>query len=187
MGRVRWAALKPRDNIAALVYVSFLVIWVATCLVFEFCNLCTTRLVWIAFGFGIGYQLFTGLHASYRPLIEKPEHERKLLKWITQYLTAFVLAITLIMLVGVQLSDASVDAIRYDPTLRAFYSFEFLALGFVLLFVFPTYWFGPKNKKEENWENKWLRLTRHIKTASYLAAIFFCLAGVVELATYLLL
>lgn len=180
MDKLTRAVTKPRDKIAAGVYAFFLAIWLASCLVLWLCGLCTTRWVWVAFGAGIGYQVFAGVHAYYWPLMEEPERERGLLKWITEYLTAFVLAITIVMLVGVQLSGSSLEAIRDAPALLAFYRFEFLALGFVLLFVFPTYWFGPKK------EAKWLRLTRHVKTAGYLVAIFFCLAGVVELANYLL-
>jgi hypothetical protein len=171
---------ETRDKkVAAVVYACFLAIWLAICLLLWCCGLCTTPWVWIPFGAGIAYLAFTGVHASRWPLIKEPDKERGLLKWISQYLTAFVLAITIVMLVGLELAGASAKVIRNTPELSAFYRFEFLALGFVLLFVFPTYWFG--GKKEE----KWLPLTRHLKTAGYLSAVFFCLAGIVELATYL--
>jgi len=138
-------------------------------------------LVWIPFIGGIAYLVFTLVHAYRWPLIEEPDKERGLLKWITQYLTAFVLAITIVMLIGVELTNGSADVIRNTPALKAFFSFEFLALGFVFFFVLPPYWFG------HNKEEKWLPLIRHMKTASYIIAVFCCLTGLVELATYMLI
>lgn len=171
-----------RDRlVAAVIYSCFFTIWLAICLVLWCLGLCTTCWVWIPFGGGIAYLVFTGVHASCSPLIKEPDKERELLKWIAQYLTAFVLAITIVMLVGVELSGRSAEVIRNTPALSAFYRFEFLALGFVFLFVLPTYWFGY------NKEEKWLPLTRHMKTAGFLIAVFCCLAGIVELATYLLI
>ena len=171
-----------RDKIvAAVIYSCFLAVWLAICLVLWCLGLCTTCWVWIPFSGGIAYLIFTGVHAFCCPLIKEPDKERELLKWITQYLTSFVLAITIVMLVGVELSERSVEVIRNTPTLKAFYRFELLALGFIFLFVLPTYWFGP------NKEEKWLPLTRHMKTAGYLIAVFCSLAGIAELATYLLI
>lgn len=170
---------ETRDKKAALIYACFFIVWLVIWLTVCRDRLFTTPWLLIPFGFGIAYLLFAGVHAYISPLTyQQADAERNLLKWITNYLTALVLAITVIMLVGVQLSGSSVEVIRSDPALQSFYLFEFLALGTMLLFVFPAYWFSEEKLT-------WFRGVRHMKTASYIIAIFFCLAGVVELATYL--
>ena len=170
---------SKKDNIvAAVVYAFFLAISLAIWLTVCYDRLSTTVWLWIPFGFSIAYLIFAGAHAYISPLsYVQADDERKLLGWVTVYLTALVLAITVIVLAGVQLSF-SVEHVRSNPTLLSFYRFEFLALGSMLVFVFPTYWFS-------NEKLGWLRGTRHVKTAGYIIAIFFCLAGIVEFANYL--
>lgn len=179
---------KLGDKIALGVYPAFSAIWIVIWAVLWFTPnlLHRTCWLWIPFGFGLGYLTFTGYKAWKSPLCMcKPQEERELLKWVTDYLTAFIFAITIVMLVGVYLcgspTQTVMETIKGDPTLSSFYRFEFLALGFLFLFVFPTYWCGGSEEEQL----KCLRTTRHVKTASYLIAIFFCLAGLVELAKYI--
>jgi hypothetical protein len=136
----RLRVAKTHKTMGAVIYSCFGSLWLVTWLALWYYHLYTTNLACIAFFGGIAYLVFTALHAWRSPLIiEEPDRERELLGWITQYLTAFVLTITIIMLVGVELAGRNVEVIRDTAELRAFFRFEFLALAFVLIFVLPTY------------------------------------------------